>query len=259
MFVFVGAGSLAAAHSPAFLWSGRPNMGMSGSDYLHEVSGVHLQQTVAGLARATSSLPLLSTPAQAPEVQVVFLYDELSTDDVRSLGNSAFPKLQKLMADSPSSLSVPFTTRTSPLHFEGATNVPVASASEFLTNFPKLANNGKTDTMLIQLPTNVQSDKRDGYAELDEVVGRVTAAVAKATDGNYAALLTGATGSASDIEHITMRRRLATSESEVGLHITPELMAALLVSFLLILVFLNGFCCLFSLQTPKKFEEPKQA
>ena len=32
-----------------------------------------------------------------------------------------------------------------------------------------------------------------------------------------------------------------------------------MVSFLLIIIFLNGFCCLFNLQTPKKFEEVKNA
>lgn len=246
-------------HSPAFFWSGRPSTGPSGGNYLHEVSGAALQSAVAGLASGTAAQPFLPKPRKAPEVQVVFLFDELGTDDVRSLGTSAFPVLQKLMADSPSSLAVPFTTRQGALRFQGATNVPLDSAEQFLTAFPELAENGKTDIMLIQLPSSVQAGKHDGLAEHDALVGRVTRAIAKATSGNYAALLTGLVGNKNDVELVTMRRRLAAMEEEVGLHIDPMLMAALLVSFMLIIIFINGFCCLFSLQTPKKFDEVKNA
>jgi len=254
------AGSL-ASHSPAFFWSGRANMGLAGGDHFNEIGGADLQQAITALSGATSLPPLVSSaPAQAPEVQVVFMYDMLSTEDVRSHGGAAFPKLQKLMAEAPSSLSVPFTTRSAsaPLHFAGAKVVPAAYAESYLTEYPQLAKNGKTDIMLVNLPMSVKAGKRDDYIANDDLVGRVTAAVAKATEGNYAVLLTGATG--SDVEHVTMRRRLQSADSPtVGLRITPNLMAALMVSFLLIIVFLSGFCCLFSLQTPKKFEEPKQA
>jgi len=245
-----------ASHSPAFFWAGRPNMGPSGGEFLHEVSGTALQSAVGALAHGSASQPFLTKPGKAPEFQVIFLFDELATGDVRSLGASAFPTLQKLLADSPSSLAVPFTTRHGALRFEGATNVPLESAEQFLTKFPELAANGITDTMLVQLPSSVQGGKHDGLSEHDALVGRVTRAVAKATGGNYAALLTGTVGSKNDVELVTMRRRLQATEA-VGLHIDPMLMAGLLVSFLLMIIFLNGFCCLFSLQTPKKFEEVK--
>merc|ERR1719345_452122 len=101
----------AASYSPAFLWAGRPGMGLVGNtDHLTEVHGAELQQAVAGWASASTAAPLLSDSVQAPEVQVVFLYDQLSTEDVRARG-FLFLTLQKLMADAPASLSIPFTTR----------------------------------------------------------------------------------------------------------------------------------------------------
>ena len=271
-------------------------MGLVGNtDHLAEVHGAELQQAMAGWASASTAAPLLSGPVQAPEVQVVFLYDQLSTEDVRALGSTSFPKLHKLMIDSPSSLSIPFTTRAAPLTFEGVTSVPLAAAETYLAENPSLATNGKSDMLLVQVPTSVQAGERD-YPAQDAAIGRVAAAVAKATNGNYAALLTGANGNAKDIEYVTMRRRLSSSDVQVrspppalrsplpavldlfaastppppsvfgsegpwlnapppgpchwqyGLHITPELYAGLAVSFLLIIIFLCGFCCLFSLQ-----------
>ena len=206
------------------------------------------------LFRATAPTSL------APEVLAVFLHDELATEDVRTHGTDAFPVLQKLMADSPASLSVPFTTRTASLSFEGATRVAADQAERYLEQHPALATNGKTDVLLIPLPASVQPGKRaTAFLEHDALVGRVAAAVGKATRGNYVALLTGMAGGADDVQHVTMRRQLADAEPQVGLRISPELMAGLMVSFLLIIIFLNGFCCLFSLQTPKKFEEVKNA
>lgn len=214
MFAVI-AGAGAAAYSPAFLWAGRPGMGLVGNtDHLAEVHGAELQQAVAGWARA-SAAPLLSGPVQAPEVQVIFLYDQLSTEDVRALGSTSFPKLHKLMVDSPSSLSIPFTTRVAPLTFEGATSVPLAAAETYLAENPSLVTNGKSDILLVQVPTSVQAGERD-YPAQDAAIGRVAAAVAKATNGNYAALLTGANGNAKDIEYVTMRRRLSSSDVQVG-------------------------------------------
>jgi len=115
MFAVVSAAA-ATSHSPAFLWSGRPSAGLLGGDYLHEVSGAELQNTVAGLVSGAVAQPLLNkAAASTPEVLAVFLHDELATEDVRTRGADAFPVLQKLMADSPSSLSVPFTTRSGAL------------------------------------------------------------------------------------------------------------------------------------------------
>jgi len=252
----------AGSHSPAFIWSGRPGAGLLGGDYLHEVTGTELQKTVEGLASGAVAQPLLNkVPAGTPEVLAVFLHDELATDDVRTHGTNAFPVLQKLMADSPTSLSIPFTTRTGSLSFEGATRVAADQAERYLEQNPTLATNGKTDVLLIPLRVDARANplRAHGFAEHDALVGRVAAAVAKATGGNYVALLTGAR-SHDGFKHVTMRRQLTEAETpQVGLRISPQLFAGLMVSFLLIVIFLNGFCCLFSLQTPKKFEEVKNA
>ena len=100
---------------------------------------------------------------------------------------------------------------------------------QFLTAFPELAENGKTDIMLIQLPSSVQAGKHDGLAEHDALVGRVTRAIAKATSGNYAALLTGLVGNKNDVELVTMRRRLAAME-EVRGHKTAYILPPTLCS-----------------------------
>ena len=116
MFAAVVSAAVATSHSPAFLWAGRPVQGLLGGDYLHELSGAELQNTVAGLVSGGAAQPLVTAPTSlAPEVLAVFLHDELATEDVRTHGTDAFPVLQKLMADSPASLSVPFTTRTASL------------------------------------------------------------------------------------------------------------------------------------------------
>ena len=258
MLAIVSAAIVSAAaasqHSPAFLWSGRPGAGLLGGDYLHELSGVELQNTVAGLASGAVTQPLVTKAAATkPEVVAVFLHDELATEDVRTHGSAGFPVLQKLMADSPSSLSVPFTTRPASLRFEGATRVAAEEAERYLEQHPALATNGKADVLLIPLPK-----KQDALLEHDALVGRVSTALSKATGGNYVALLTGKAGGA-EVQHVTMRRQLADADEPAGLRISPGLFAALAVSLLLLVIFLNGFCCLFSLQTPRKFEEPKAA
>ena len=151
---------------------------------------------------------------------------------------------------------------------------------------PTWAKNGKTDIMLVNLPTG----SRGGFAEHDEFVSRVTASVHKATGGNYVALMTGKSARSADF---AMRRQLLETEkaavrhpwlprglrpptdlravkargrfltrrppAQTGLHISPMLMSAEIVVFLLFIIFINGFCCLLQLQTPKKFEEPKAA
>ena len=54
------------------------------------------------------------------------------------------------------------------------------------------------------------------------------------------------------------RRLSASGAYKPYLHTGPTLLTAQLVSLILFIIFLSGFCCLFSLQTPKKFEENKE-
>ena len=223
MLAIVSAAA-ASQHSPAFLWSGRPSAGLLGGDYLHELSGVELQNTVAGLASGAVTQPLVTKAATTPEVVAVFLHDMLATEDVRTHGSAGFPVLQKLMADSPSSLSVPFTTRPASLRFEGATRVAAEEAERYLEQHPAMATNGKADVLLIPLPK-----KQDALLEHDALVGRVSTALSQATGGNYVALLTGKAGGA-EVQHVTMRRQLADADEPAGLRISPELFAGLAVS-----------------------------
>ena len=103
--------------------------------------------------------------------------------------------------------------------FEGATRVAADEAERYLEQHPALATNGKTDVLLIPLPASSggQPGQRGAaFLEHDALVGRVAAAVAKATGGNYVALLTGKAGGADDVQHLTMRRRLAEAEPQAN-------------------------------------------
>ena len=231
MLAIVSAAA-ASQHSPAFLWSGRPSAGLLGGDYLHELSGVELQNTVAGLASGAVTQPLVTKAAATkPEVVAVFLHDELATEDVRTHGSAGFPVLQKLMADSPSSLSVPFTTRPASLRFEGATRVAAEEAERYLEQHPALATNGKADVLLIPLPKKQDALLEHDALVHDALVGRVSTALSQATGGNYVALLTGKAGGA-EVQHVTMRRQLADADEPTSLRISPELFAGLAVSLL---------------------------
>ena len=78
------------------------------------------------------------------------------------------------------------------------------------------------------------------------------AAVHASTDGNYAAMLC-ATHSPAPAQGA--RRQLSTPPPTAYLHTTPTLLVAQCIVLLLMTIFLGGFCCLFSLQTPKKFAD----
>ena len=91
---------------------------------------------------------------------------------------------------------------------------------------------------------------RAGHATADE--DEVALAVDAGTKGNYAAVLTAGT-------HGAHRLLASVAESEPLLHTTPTLLTAQLVMLILMIIFFSGFCCLFSLQTPKKFDEVKNA
>jgi len=83
---------------------------------------------------------------------------------------------------------------------------------------------------------------------VDELVHKLTSVISEGSHGNYAALLTGPPTSGA------ARRRLESSEM-APLTIERDLLTALLIGAFLFVIFFSGFCCLFSLQTPKKFDE----
>jgi len=89
-------------------------------------------------------------------------------------------------------------------------------------------------------------------AAIDALVGRLSRAVDAGTHGRYVALLTSAVAPPG-------KRKLAVTSPKSYLYIGPTLLTAYMVGLLLFVIFISGFCCLFSLQTPKKFEEVKAA
>ena len=73
----------------------------------------------------------------------------------------------------------------------------------------------------------------------DAALARIVRAVDAGTRGNYVALLTSGPSA---------HRRLAVKAKSAYLHTSPTLLTAQLVMLILIIIFLSGFCCLFSLQ-----------
>jgi len=167
---------------------------------------------------------------------------------------AALPQLQQKMDGAVSSLSVPFTTASHT--FDKAVRVPGHKAEEYLTSHPELFDNRVADVVVIDVPAADKAGPESLRAQ-DMFVGRISNLVSQATKGNYAALLTGA--SASNARRLEeTRRRLEAGESTTPIAITRDLATAIAVMVLIVTAFMSGFCCLFSLQTPKKFnEEPK--
>ena len=112
---------------------------------------------------------------------------------------------------------------------------------------PEILTNGAADLLLVE---HAAAD----LSAHDEAVHRVCGHVAGATSGNYGALVTG-----SKLPLEAPRRRLSSGETGVKLMIERDLLTGLLVFALLFTIFISGFCCLFSLQTPRKFEDGSKA
>jgi len=192
-------------------------------------------------------------------VQLVFLADELHTEAVREHG-AGLKNLDNLLRTSASSLSVPFTTRTEdvPRIFDGATRVSAGEAEKYLTEHPTLYHNGVPDVVVVEL----KAGSKEALTMVDSLIGRLSHVVARGTSGNYAVMLTGLQRVAVGDQLAPRGRKLAVAkqvETMPYLHMTPVLLTAYMVGLLLFTIFISGFCCLFGLQTPKKFEEVKNA
>ena len=250
-----------AGYAPAFLWSEKIDVGLGHeTQHLHEHGPADLERALAAIqgqpGNAGGAL-MQGKPHASPEVTLVFLLDGLHTDAVREHGAS-LENVQHLVQHSASSATVPFTSR-SDQHatvFEKAIRVPGATAEEYLAARPEIFTNGATDLLVIDV-TQAAGSPASSLAAQDALVGRVSRAVSRATNGRYAALVTG--GGLK--EPVGARRRLAAAASTkaAALRIDRDLLMALLVSLLLIVIFLSGFSCLFSLQTPRKFDDASKA
>ena len=251
-----------AQHSPAFFWSPSALFSATegGRESLREATAADVEATVGALLHQAAApiegvapLAKASEGAAAPEVQLVFLAEGLQTDAVR-LHGARLPAVKALLDDSASSLSVPFTLPTTNAKaFAGAiARVAGEEAEAYLKAHPDLYTNGASDLLVIELAADAEMEAEKLLATHDALVGRVARAVHAGTRGNYAALLTGGVGGA--------RRLLkSTAAAPAYLHTHPTLLTAQLIMLILFVIFMGGFCCLFNLQTPKKFEEPKAA
>jgi hypothetical protein len=254
---------VAAAHadySPAFLWSDKLNLGVGhDAKHLHEMSPADLEHVVAAVQGQSGNTgrPLIQTtpPKDPPEAHLIFLLDDFHTETVRE-HVSSLPNVHGFLQNSVSSASAPFTIRSEhqPALFQKAPRIPGAKAEAYIASHPELFTNGHPDLLVIEIESAAESPAAT-FAAQDALVGRVSRAVADATGGRYAALVTG---DRNRIQAMTTRRQLNTAGA-VGLPIDRDLLTALLVAIILFTVFISGFCCLFSLQTPRKFDDPTKA
>ena len=261
--------ALAAAarggHTPAFFWSSLSDTGLGRSaQHLHEASAADVERTFAALAGGSDKAPLLapsSTSRPAPELQLVFLFDKLPTDAVRP-ADAGFDAVARLMADSRSSLSAPFTTRTSSAGlFKRHTRVAADKCEEYLAAHPELATNGKPDTLVVTLAAPKDASAGN-FGAADALVAKIHRAAEKATGGKVAALMTGEkpvpapAGSSARATvtpgHPMASRKRALSEAGPGsgYQTTPGILIGLLVGLLLLLIFIPGFCCIFQVCIP---------
>lgn len=220
--------------APAFAWNLK---GVKGDQHHGPVSGSDVERLISSSQR---------------EVNVVFLADSLTTEDVKEYG-AKLPALQGFLRDLPS-LTLPFTTAHDVRLFEhtGA-RISAAAAEEYFKSNAHLFSNGKPDVVVVELANKAGASIEEQLAEYDAALSRISQVVHKGTAGNYAALFTSG-------RH-AHRRLLKSKGAYAGayLHTTPTLLTAQLVMLILMVIFLSGFCCLFSLQTPKRFEEVKTA
>lgn len=264
----IGGAAAASDFTPAFFWSGREIGVGRNAEHLHSTTSTDLERAIdlitgkqVGGHQPNHLVPIGGHPA--PEVQLIFLADELSTEAARQHG-AGLKNLQHLLETSASSLSVPFTTRSEelPRIFDSATRLAASDAEKYLTEHATLYHNGVPDVVVVELKPEAASTK-DALVSVDGHIGRLSHVVARGTAGNYAAMLTGlqqiAAGDAMEGSHGRILSVDKNDEKLPYLHMTPALLTAYMVGLLLFIIFISGFLCLFGLQTPKKFDDAKSA
>lgn len=222
----------AAERAPAFIWSPKALRNIERSGHFHgETSADEVEKLVNSLAPLT-------------EVAVAFVvHGPMGTSHVRANG---LPLLEQRMRASISSLTLPFATAAEFKLFDNAVRVAGAEAEAYFQGAAGKAalTNGKPDVVVVELDAQQLS-------ELDALADRIAEAVDAGSKGNYAAVLTAESAVAGP-------RRLAAKGSVTFLNTHPTLLTAQMVMLLIFIIFMSGFCCLFQLQTPKRFETPKE-
>ena len=237
------AKATSADFSPVFLWSPQaaPADVSPATEHLAAVSGPDVERVAALFAKPTGGT--------VPEVHLVFLAEYLGTEMVRR-HSGRLPALDRLLQNSARTLNMPFTTAHDSELYEHAARVTGAEAEAYLEARASLFTNGASDIIVVLLPAVGAVEAH--LASHNALIERVTRAVHASTDGNYAAMLC-ATHSPAPAQGA--RRQLSTPPPTAYLHTTPTLLVAQCIVLLLMTIFLGGFCCLFSLQTPKKFAD----
>lgn len=233
---------------PAYFWSGLPlfERGLV-TDYTPSSTIWEAVDHLAGLKPESS---LARSSDAKPEVVLSFTYDKLRSDLVQR--SSEFAGFKAAFQRAASSLAVPYVvldgSRSTPAH-----SVCCSTAESYLQSSGVLTN-GVNDVVNVNVGAATE--------ENDRMVSQIVEMVSKATNGRYVAMLTANSTVPSDMvlefgqkEAASTRRRLAYAETQVRqIPITPGILTGLLVGGLLFVIFINGFCCLFALQTPKGFE-----
>jgi hypothetical protein len=237
----LGALASAGEYSPAFFWSPTASAeATSGLEHHAAVSGADLEHI--------SSLYLKGAQT-TPELRLVFLAEGLGTEAVRQHAG-AMASVEGLLHKSAASLTLPFTTAHEEKKLFARSTARVrggAEAEQYFKTHAPLFTNGVTDTVVVELRAEGATIEEQ-LAAHDATIDRVTRVVDSATSGHYAAMLTATRGPAA------AHRRLGLKPRAAYLHTHPTLLTAQLVMLILFVIFLSGFCCLFQLQTPKRFE-----
>lgn len=238
---------------PAYLWSGMPLF--QRSQMIEYTPASTIWGAVNQLTGAsTTASPLVAPTFEQPEVVLAFTYDKLRADVMQQ--SAAHDAFKAAFSKAASSLTVPYVVSDGHAMPAGHA-VCCNSAADYLRSSGALSN-GRTELITVNV---------DGATvENDRAIASLVEMVNEATHGNYVAVLTANNTVPTDnlqldyyempqAEPAATRRRLSYAETQVRqIPLTPGILTGLLVGGLLIVIFLNGFCCLFQLQTPKKFE-----
>lgn len=239
---------------PAYFWAGQPIFDTHViTDYVPASAVWDAADRLMGLERE-ATMPLMRAPKESPEVVLAFAYDQMRSDLVSRAPE--FSRFKSMLAGAPSSLEVPYVLAESSLAAGPATShrVCCSQAASYLESSGMLSN-GESELVLI----NVGSPSEENDQRIVDLVQLVD----EATAGRYAAVLTANKTVPSDLVlefapkmgGASNRRRLNYADTQMRqIPLTPDILMGLLVGGLLLIIFINGFCCLFQLQTPKKFE-----
>lgn len=234
---------------PAFILSGSPLADTKAvTDYVPARSFWHAVSHLDDGAHRSPSF--LRAPESTPEVILAVTSTTLGA----TAGHTEAAKIEGFGASS--MCCVPYVVADGYDSPEGARRVALHSVEELVED-AALATNGVSDFLVAEV------SGREGAS--DERVKELVRFLNDKTNGKYVVVMTGNQSTAgtpglvlefAEKEQVGTRRQLQARDPSrpPQIPLTPGILTGLLVGGLLFVIFINGFCCLFSLQTPKKFE-----